>query len=150
MSPAPIGKHQWLSGEFYREFWEQLKNCKRCNVSLPMDWKINEHTVLQPDLFIACFNFKTEKYITQAPSLVMEVLSPSNRNKDTSVKKEIYLQQGVKYYLIIDPEDDSYIVHELADKEYKISQTGHAGSFRFEFEDCHAEIDFGRIFTASS
>lgn len=58
-----------------------------------MDWKLNESTVVQPDLFVACFDFKNVKYISQPPVLVVEILSPSTRDKDLFVKRAIYCSQ---------------------------------------------------------
>jgi len=113
-----------------------------------MDWKISEKTVLQPDLFVACFDFKNAKYITQAPCLAAEILSPSNRNKDFLLKKEIYRQQGVKYYVVIDPDDNSYVIYEISGGDYKVAQAGHSGSFQFIFDECFVNIDFGKIFNS--
>jgi len=148
MSPLPSGKHQWVSFALASQFHEQLKSCNKCEVSLPMDWKIGEHTVLQPDLFVACFEFKTKKYITQAPVLVVEVLSPSNRNKDIEVKSKIYAGQGVKYYLVIEPKDDSYMVYKLSGDNYKLVKSGHKGKYLFELETCKAEIDFDKLWAS--
>ena len=103
MTPAPTGKHQWISGKLFTQLDEELEDCEICHVSMPMDWKIDEHIVLQPDLFVACIEFKNQKYIDRAPMMVVEVLSPSTREKDLHLKFSIYESQGVKYYVIIDP-----------------------------------------------
>ena len=146
MSPLPSGKHQWVSLELAKQFMEELNDCSKCNVSMPMDWKIGNNTVLEPDLFVACFDFKSKKYITEAPIIVVEVLSPSNRLKDIHVKFQIYLEQGVKYYIVINPKDETYIIYELSGNEYQIAKKGHDGSFKFDIDnDCHPEIDFGKI-----
>lgn len=145
MSPAPSGAHQWVCGKLYSQFDKELGSCKSCFVSLPMDWKISETTVLQPDLFVACFDFKTKKFIEKKPELVVEVLSPSNRNKDLEIKLRIYEEQGVKYYLVVDVENGSHIVHQLQGKEYKIAKKGSKGNFVFDLGKCKAKIDFSKI-----
>ena len=145
MSPAPSGGHQWICGKLYSQFDKELSTCKTCFVSLPMDWKISDTTVLEPDLFVACFEFKNQKYISKTPALVVEVLSPSNRNKDVVVKHRIYEEQGVKYYLVVDPANSSYIIYQLTGKEYKVVKKGSKGDFTFDFGKCKATIDFAKI-----
>jgi len=148
MSPMPSGKHQWLTYQLVKQFDMELDGCKKRNVSLPMDWKIGEHTVLQPDLFVACFEFKNKKYISQPPVLVVEVLSPSNRKKDMEVKSKIYSEQGVKYYLEIEPEDNSYKVFVLTGREYKLVKNEKKGNFLFELDTCKATIDFDKLWAS--
>lgn len=145
MSPAPSGMHQWACGELYAQFYRELEGCKTCRISMPMDWKISDITVLQPDLFVACFDFKTKKFIDKKPELVVEVLSPSNRNKDLEVKFRIYEEQGVKYYVVVDIENGSYIIYELNGKGYKVAKKGSKGDFTFDFGRCKAKIDFSKI-----
>jgi Uma2 family endonuclease len=145
-SPLPSGKHQWISVKLITLFNEALKSCTQCRASMPMDWKVNDLTVVQPDVFVACFDFRKLKYITETPVVAVEILSPSTRDKDVSLKQEIYQEKGVKYYLIVDPEDDTYKVLQLSGREYKVAQSGHDGSFTFEVEpNCKAPIDFGKI-----
>jgi len=117
-------------------------------VSLPMDWKISENTVLQPDLFVACFEFRDKKFIAQAPVMVVEVLSPSNKRKDVEVKSKIYSAQGVKYYLIIEPQDDTYKVMQLVGETYQQVGAGHGGTFLFEIDTCKASIDFDALWAS--
>ncbi len=148
MSPLPTGKHQWVSFALASQFHEQLSSCKKCEVSLPMDWKIGENTVLQPDLFVACFDFKNKKYITQTPVLVVEVLSPSNSTKDMEVKSKIYAHQGVKYYLIVEPKNDTYKIYKLNTNGYKLVKSGHKGNYMFELDFCKAEIDFDALWAS--
>lgn len=92
---------------------KELDECKECNTSLPMDWKIFSFTVLQPDVFVACHPCRDKKFIEEPPSLVLEVLSPSTRGRDLNLKRDICENQGVKYYVIIDPETDEYTVLKL-------------------------------------
>lgn len=110
-----------------------------------MDWKITDTTVLQPDLFVACFDFKMKKFIDKKPELVVEALSPSNRNKDVIVKFRIYEEQGVKYYVVVDIANSSYIIYELNGKEYKVAKKGSKSDFVFDFGKCKAKIDFSKI-----
>lgn len=148
MSPLPTGKHQWISLELATLFNQQLAGCKKCRASIPMDWKIGENTVLQPDMFVACFDFRKLKYITQAPVVVVEVLSPSNRSKDVDVKSKIYASQDVKYFVLIEPKDNTFKIYKLAGSAYKLAKSGRKGKFVFEIETCKAEIDFDALWAS--
>ena len=54
MSPAPVPVHQSASVLLSFEFVKALKNCKNCKLFQPLDWKIKEDTIVQPDLLIVC------------------------------------------------------------------------------------------------
>ncbi len=75
MSPAPLPKHQRVSSGLLAEFVFALKTCKKCNAYQPIDFKVNESTILQPDISIICGQ-PTKAFIDFPPVLVVEVLSP--------------------------------------------------------------------------
>jgi hypothetical protein len=54
MSPAPVPKHQTAAGNLLAEFRFALKQCKQCKVMQPVDYKITEDAVFQPDMLIVC------------------------------------------------------------------------------------------------
>ena len=146
MSPLPTVKHQRISMKLATQLDKELDGCSHCEVSLPVDWKIGSFTVLQPDVFVACFPFTDKKFIEQPPALVVEVLSPSNRGKDLHLKRGIYEDQGVKYYVIIDPETDDYTILELVEGKYVEVAKGHDGTFTFSLDHgCKATVDFSKI-----
>jgi Uma2 family endonuclease len=145
MSPQPIPIHQKINGRLFARFDTPLsKKCKDCNVYIPIDWKINAKTVLQPDLLIVC-NEIEKKFLDFAPILVAEILSPSTALKDRNVKKQIYLSQGVKYFLILDPQTKKIEVYELVNDEYVLKMVS-PKNFTFILEDgCKAKVDFSDI-----
>lgn len=103
MSPVPIPKHQITAGNILSEFRVQLKRCKHCKVMQPVDYKINENTVFQPDMLVVCKPIE-KKYLDFTPSLVVEVLSPSSIMIDRHTKYYAYQEQHIPYYIIISPE----------------------------------------------
>lgn len=145
MSPAPTMKHQLINSNLVSNFRIALKkDCEKCKVYMPIDWKVEDDIVVQPDLSIVCG--KSEKnYLDFPPKLVAEILSPSTALKDKNLKKQIYLSQGVKYYLILDPASDKLVIYEIMDGQYSpiaISPT----SFIFNLEDgCTADVNFEDI-----
>ena len=54
MSPAPVPKHQLISANLIGEFTQQLKSCKKWKVYQPIDYLIDDDTILQPDSLIVC------------------------------------------------------------------------------------------------
>jgi len=101
MSPLPVPDHQRVSLNLCILLKESLKKCKQCQVYPPLDWKVTEDTIVQPDVLIVCKKIE-KKYLDFPPALVAEVLSPSTAVKDRNLKKELYQMQGVKYYCILD------------------------------------------------
>ena len=141
MAPAPIPKHQILVGRIYNELIENL-DCKNCEVFIaPVDWKIDEQTVVQPDVSIFCEDIENKKYLTTIPKLVVEVLSVSTIFKDVNIKFKLYEKVGVKYYVIVNPENNEYKIFKLKNGEYKEKKEA-----KFKWDDCETKIDFKKVF----
>ena len=145
MSPAPNSRHQWIATELGAKFSQALKGCKKCKVYQPIDWKIAEDTVVQPDLSIVCTPFNTIVYLDFPPSLVVEILFPSTAQKDRREKFELYESQQVKYYVIIDPVFKKVEIFELINKNYQAVAVS-PSSFDFLIDDCNANIVFNDLF----
>ncbi|MBC7652032.1 MAG: Uma2 family endonuclease [Deinococcales bacterium] len=145
MSPAPTTKHQRIAAALNAIFYVGLKKCKHCKIYQPIDYKVADDTIIQPDLSIICGKPKLN-YLDFAPGLVVEVLSPATALKDRHTKYGIYENNGVKYYLIVSPDNEEIEVFELIDGAYQLKEKGHAFTFLFSFdEDCEAAIDFTEI-----
>jgi Uma2 family endonuclease len=72
----------------------------------PIDVILSRITVLQPDLVCVereRLGIVTERAIEGAPTLVVEVLSPSTDARDRGVKQALYARYGVPFYWIADP-----------------------------------------------
>ena len=122
-----------------------MKGCKHCKVYHPIDYRVSDDTIIQPDMLIVCGEIEKE-YLDFAPALVVEILSPSTALKDRHSKFSIYETQQVKYNLIISPDLEEVEVYELEGNEYKLQQKGHDFSFGFSFdEDCSANFSFKEI-----
>ena len=146
MSPAPIPAHQRVSVELSTEFTLALRKaqCKHCRTYQPLDYKISEDTILVPDIMIVCGEIK-KKFLDFPPSLVVEILSPSTVLRDRHTKYELYQNQGVKYYLIVNIDMKTIEIFELIEGTYQlqINKT----SIRFELNnDCVIEPDFTNVF----
>lgn len=150
MAPAPYPKHQKIVAYIWRELDKNL-NCTFkdiCEVYIaPIDWKINEASVVQPDVAIFCE--KTEKqYFSKTPPLIVEVLSRSTALKDTTTKFELYQREGVACYIIIDPNKQKAEIFELEDGKYKLAKKiDQDGEYHFSHDGCEVSIDFGVAFS---
>jgi len=122
MSPAPATKHQFVLGELYANFRDQVAK-KLLGVVLfaPVDVKFSQFSVVEPDLIVVKGNrarIVTEKNVDGVPDLVVEILSPSNRAQDLVRKAALYTQYGVPEYWIVDPETDRITVNVLREGQY--------------------------------
>lgn len=73
----------------------------------PVDVNLNAKNAFQPDLvFVSRENLSIlkEDGIYGAPDLIIEVLSPRNKNLDLTKKKKAYEKAGVKEHRVVDPE----------------------------------------------
>ena len=144
MSPAPMIRHQQVSNKIAWQLQELLDDCEECMALLPVDWKISEDTIVQPDNLVYCGEFTNQAYITKAPRIIFEVLSPSTAIKDANLKFELYEREGVRYYVIVDPKDNVAHIYENVEGRFVKRADATKESFTFEFE-CPIEFDFSKV-----
>jgi len=149
MSPAPYPKHQKVVAQIWRELDENLEcDKKECEVYLsPIDWKIDEYSVVQPDVAIFCE--ETDKqYFSKTPPLVVEVLSKATALKDVTTKLKLYEREGVEFYIIIEPNTQISDIFQLIDGKYQlVKKATIEDSYTFELGDgCKTMVDFAKIF----
>lgn len=147
MAPAPMIKHQRISNKIARVLDIAFENCQKCQALLPIDWKISEDTIVQPDNCIICHKPSNEAYITKAPKIIFEILSKSTAKKDTTVKFDLYEQEGVNYYIIVDPENKVAKAYELKDGKYIKICDATDETVKFNIKECNniLEFDFSKI-----
>lgn len=144
MSPAPIPAHQRVSVLLSIQFEKALKKCKKCKVYAPLDWKIKEETIVQPDLLIVCDKIE-KKFLDFNPALLVEILSPATASKDRGEKMELYQSQQVKYYLIVDPQFEKIEIYEYINTQYEpVAINPDKFLFRLH-SNCTTEVDLTDI-----
>ncbi|MBL7003709.1 MAG: Uma2 family endonuclease [Gammaproteobacteria bacterium] len=145
MSPAPTISHQFISQKIAFQLSNLLTNCKNCKALLPVDWKINEETIVQPDNLVVCGEVSGQ-YLTKAPKVIFEVLSPSTAHKDTGIKFDLYQQEGVAYYIIVNPEESVAKVYKLTEDGRLIKKMdAQNDQYLIEIEGCELNFDFSQI-----
>lgn len=70
----------------------------------PLDVILTRHDVVEPDIVVVSDPTQvSERGIEGPPMLVVEVLSPSTREHDRTVKAQRYARLGIAHYWIVDP-----------------------------------------------
>lgn len=146
MAPAPMIEHQSISSKIAYTLEGALAGCDKCRALLPVDWKIDESTIVQPDNLVICYPAQGA-YITKAPSVIFEILSKSTASKDIGLKFRLYEREGVKYYIIVDPIEKLAKVYELRDGKYIKMVDATTETTTFTLFECSFDFDFSKIFT---
>jgi Uma2 family endonuclease len=147
MSPAPMIKHQNISTKIAWQLYDFLKECPTCQVLMPVDWKISDDTILQPDNSVICHTPSHEAYITKAPKIIFEILSKSTAKKDRGIKFDIYEKEGVEYYIIVDPNENIAKVYRQKEGRFIKLSDASTEIVDFELVECDRTIlfDFSKI-----
>jgi Uma2 family endonuclease len=125
MSPSPVGKHQRILRDLFRNLDKFIVSRQLGEVFFaPFDVFLDEETnVVQPDLiFVSSANLHIvddDGVIHGVPDMLIEVLSPGNPEHDTKTKKDLYEHFGVKEYWIVDPATKSTTGYTLAGRRYQ-------------------------------
>lgn len=81
---------------------------------VPLDVVLSVHDVVAPDLILITddqVEILTEKNVQGAPTLVVEVLSPSTRRRDVGIKRQLFDRSGVREYWVVDGKLNRIQVH---------------------------------------
>lgn len=129
MSPAPNSFHQDISMNLTRSLdrFFYKTNCKM--YIAPFDVRLINFkestdnnkiiTVIQPDLCVICDRSKIdEKGCLGAPDLIIEILSPGNSKKEMDIKFDLYQENKVLEYWIVNPSDKTILIYVLKDDIY--------------------------------
>ena len=129
MSPAPSFTHQDISMNITRFLLKYLekKPCKL--IAAPFDVRLKDskkpvvdsefNTVVQPDLVAICDLDKIdERGCKGSPDLVVEILSPGNTKKEIGIKFDLYQENKIPEYWIVDPASSYILVYYLKDDKY--------------------------------
>lgn len=130
MSPAPKTKHQESNGELFYAFKHFMKSTqKTCKIfDAPFDVRLKKNkslgdeidTVVQPDICVICDIEKIDNSgCLGAPDLIVEVLSDSTAKKDYNEKFNLYEENGVIEYWIVNPATKTIEIFSLIDEKYE-------------------------------
>jgi len=126
MSPAPRRKHQEVSLNLTLTLVSYVKKCGCKIYEAPFDVRLKKNkgsdsevnTVVQPDISVFCDLSKLDdRGAIDAPDLVVEITSDSTMKKDYNEKFNLYEENDVKEYWIVNPDSKSMeIFTKVGDK----------------------------------
>ncbi len=124
MSPSPIYKHQEILQKILRLLSTEITDKERGKIIIaPFDVYLDdERNAVQPDIIVILNSNKgvlnVSGHFHGVPDLVVEVLSPGNRDYDLIRKKDLYEKFGVQEYWIVDPETRLTLGYRLMEGRY--------------------------------
>lgn len=128
MTPSPRTIHQRVIVKLFQLINDFVKKGELGEVFIaPYDVILSKHDIVQPDIiFVSKENARivTELNIQGTPDLVVEILSPSNKEIDLLLKKKLYAASGIKEYWIADPANKSVKLFNLGKTGYEETKTG--------------------------
>ena len=123
MSPSPHHRHSEIISNINYILRRYLKSsmCRIYADSIDVYFEKGSKDYVIPDLSLICdtSKFKGGSYYG-VPKLIVEVLSPSTRLKDLTIKKALYEEKGVGEYWIVDYGSQSIDIYHLIEGKYQL------------------------------
>lgn len=114
VTTAPSSFHQWIVYQIGRMLGEQINDAGwGLTFPAPIGVFMPGCDPVQPDLVVVRredLHILHDRRIFGVPALVIEVLSPSNAEVDTDIKRRAYARGGVPEYWIVRPATRDMIV----------------------------------------
>jgi Uma2 family endonuclease len=128
VTPAPATKHQITLGNLHRILSTYVfANPMGRFLLAPTDVILAATTVVQPDLVFVGNNRSqvvTTRGVEGAPTLVVEILSPTTHKIDRVTKAQLYARYQVPHYWLIDPDQQTLEAYELVIDHYDLATSG--------------------------
>ena len=106
VTPSPTPMHQYVSGRLQDLFKQTVRELGYGLVFYaPLDVHLAENSIVQPDLIFVLPDRRpivTSVRVEGAPSLAVEILSPSTSAVDRTTKRDVHAQNGVTDYWLVD------------------------------------------------
>ncbi|WBA41851.1 Uma2 family endonuclease [Hymenobacter canadensis] len=127
MSPAPRVRHQSISFQLNTLIGIVLRGKTCRGFAAPFDVRLLKTspngdaqitTVVQPDLCVVCDPAKLDEFgCVGAPDWIIEILSPGNTAHDSKTKFDLYEENGVQEYWMVDPGLKNIVVYTLGETD---------------------------------
>lgn len=146
MSPSPFGPHQRVAGRLYTALQVAIGN-EGCDAQAiyEIDWIVSPSTVVRPDILVLCGDVP-ERHVERTPAIVAEILSPSTEQRDRNEKLELYQEQKVRHYLVLDP-DQRTLEWFCLDEQGVFQRQKFDDQITLDIcEDCHLEVVKAKLF----
>lgn len=117
VSPSPGTRHQSCVGSLFAILKEAAPADLKVLVA-PYDYVPRPGFSLQPDLVVARRADLGPQKLESTPLLVVEVLSPSSRLTDRTLKRAIYEREAVPNYWLVEPDEPAVTALGLVSGAY--------------------------------
>ena len=122
---GPTLQHQIVSARLFRVVDRHVE-ARNLGLVLfaPLDVILADTTILQPDIVYldpTRLAAGSTRGIEGAPTLAIEILSPSTRTIDLTRKRALYARYGVPYLWFVDQEAQTVEAHVLQNSEYALA-----------------------------
>lgn len=125
VTPAPGIRHQRVKANLFDVLRHHVQAGRLGEVlDAPVDCILTDNTVVQPDIVYVSPDRSvliSERAIEGAPTLAVEVLSPSSEYIDRRRKLDLYARHGVPYYWIVDPAARVILAYVLAAGAHRLA-----------------------------
>ena len=124
VSPAPVWRHQLQLNRLNKRIinWVDDRNLGYV-VTAPTGVVLDDENGLEPDIVYVSHeraHIISERGVEGAPTLVVEVLSPSTEARDRGIKMRAYARAGVPHYWILDTDGPRIEERVLDDDGYRL------------------------------
>ena len=123
VTASPNTKHQRVSMDltFLLRSWLEDHPVGHL-FAAPYDIVLSQFDVVEPDLIYLsnerAAEIMTTLHLRGAPELVVEIGSPSTRQRDETIKRHLYARTGVSEYWFVDPELDIVRVYRREGEQF--------------------------------
>jgi len=125
VTAAPRTRHQEIIGNLFAALRAHVIGRALGKVFVsPIAVILSDITVVEPDIvYVATDRLPliSDRGIEGAPTLVVEILSPSTAQTDRHTKMQLYARHGVPWYWIVDPDSRTVEVYALGEGGYALS-----------------------------
>jgi Uma2 family endonuclease len=124
VTPAPGTRHQLIIGNLYLILSPHVRASTHGALILsPFDCIMSDITVVEPDLVYVDDQRQRllrERGLEGAPTLAVEIISPSTGRIDRRTKMGLYARHDVTWYWIVDPDSRTIEVYHLDGGAYRL------------------------------
>jgi Uma2 family endonuclease len=148
MNAAPNPRHQTVSRLIQFQLMEQIEIPNLGQVfDAPIDLQFDDFNVVQPDIVVVMKSNRivTPTKIKGVPELVVEILSTSTRERDQQLKRELYEQNRVPEFWIVDADNQLLFCYRLSSEGTYAQPTQHSDEVSIALENVTARIDLSKV-----